>query len=95
DHPWLVADRNREVDMAGWVVKAVEYRKAKRAAGAEVSSSDARVPDKQTVEAAVKAGDVVTKGKPAVDGKTPALPAETPAPPVENGAPDIDSKPTP
>lgn len=89
DHPWLVADCDREVDMAGWVVKAVEYRKAKRATGAEVSSSDDRVPDKQTIEAAVKAGDVVTDAKPApADGMAPA-------PPAENGAPDIDPTPTP
>ncbi|QRV93827.1 mitogen activated protein kinase kinase [Ceratobasidium sp. AG-Ba] len=59
EHPWLVADRTREVDMAGWVAKAVAYREAKRAAGTEVSSSDDTVPDRATVEAAVKAGEVV------------------------------------
>ncbi|KAL5631342.1 hypothetical protein ACGC1H_007010 [Rhizoctonia solani] len=85
DHPWLVADRDREVDMPGWVLSAVQYRKAKRATGAEVSSSDDRVPDKKTVEAAVNAGEVVP---PAEDG----TPAETK--PTENG-PDIDPQPTP
>ncbi|CAE6417099.1 unnamed protein product [Rhizoctonia solani] len=93
DHPWLVADRGREVDMAGWVQTAIEFRKAKRAAGAEVSSSDDRVPDKQTVEAAVKAGDVVVDVKP-----TDAKPVEDGAP-VENGTSeasvDTDPKPVP
>ncbi|KAG8732013.1 hypothetical protein FRC12_019477, partial [Ceratobasidium sp. 428] len=59
DHPWLVADRTREVDMPGWVIQAVAYRDAKRKEGVEVSSSDDTVPDRATVEAAVKAGEVV------------------------------------
>ncbi|CAE6402343.1 unnamed protein product [Rhizoctonia solani] len=89
DHPWLVADRDREVDMSGWVQKAVEFRRAKRAAGAEVSSSDDRVPDKQTVEAAVKAGDVVAaeNGAPAPEDGAPE--------PAENRASEIDPQPTP
>ncbi|CEL60804.1 mitogen-activated protein kinase kinase [Rhizoctonia solani AG-1 IB] len=99
DHPWLVADRGREVDMAAWVEEAIAFRKAKRAAGAEVSSSDDRVPDKKTVEAAVKAGDVVADGNP-----TDAKPAED-VKPTEDGAPaesettevlpDTEPKPAP
>ncbi|KEP48436.1 putative PBS2-tyrosine kinase of the MAP kinase kinase family protein [Rhizoctonia solani 123E] len=81
NHPWLVADRDREVDMSGWVLSAVQFRKAKRAAGVDVSSSDDRVPDKKTVEAAVNAGSVA----PSADD----APADTK--PTEND-PDI---PTP
>ncbi|KAJ1304680.1 hypothetical protein OPQ81_005819 [Rhizoctonia solani] len=97
DHPWLVADQTREVDMSGWVRTAVEYRSAKRAAGAEVSSSDARVLDKQIVEAAVKAGGVAEKPaeKPTADEEKPPVPAQPAPVPAGNGTSDIDSNPTP
>ncbi|KAG9093795.1 hypothetical protein FRC07_011415 [Ceratobasidium sp. 392] len=68
EHPWLVADRTRDVDMPAWVASAVAYRDAKREQGAEVSSSDATVPDRATVEAAVNAGEVVSQ--PEVNGTT-------------------------
>ncbi|KAF8756938.1 kinase-like protein [Rhizoctonia solani] len=84
DHPWLVADRDREVDMAGWVEQAVDFRKAKRAAGAE---------------AAVKAGDVVADGKPTDEKPAESSKPVEDAVPVENGAseapPDTDPKPVP
>jgi len=30
EHPWLVADTTQEVDMAGWVASAIEWRDAQR-----------------------------------------------------------------
>ncbi|KAG9103465.1 hypothetical protein FRC06_010573 [Ceratobasidium sp. 370] len=72
-HPWLVIDQTREVDMPGWVTAAVAYRDAKRAEGSKVSSSEAGVPDRATVGAAVKAGKVVTAPESApVNGVAPA-----------------------
>ncbi|KAG8745206.1 hypothetical protein FRC10_008518 [Ceratobasidium sp. 414] len=76
EHPWLVADRTREVDMPSWVTAAVAYRDAKRTEGSKVSSSEDAVPDRATVEAAIKAGKVVMvpEGAP-VNGVAPAGPA--------------------
>lgn len=73
--------------MIGWVAKAVAYRNAKRAGGAEVSSTDNTVADKQTVEAAVKAGEVDGAEKP-VDGVN-GSPASEPTPNTDG----IDPKP--
>ncbi|KAH7919324.1 kinase-like protein [Leucogyrophana mollusca] len=33
DHPWLLADMDREVDMVGWVARAMEWRDRGRKAG--------------------------------------------------------------
>ena len=30
EHPWLVSDQKREVDMAGWVEKALAWREAEK-----------------------------------------------------------------
>ncbi|KAG8681129.1 hypothetical protein FRC08_015821, partial [Ceratobasidium sp. 394] len=76
EHPWLVADRTREVDMPGWVAAAVAYRDAKRMQGGEISSSEDTVPDRATVEAAVKAGKVITVPENApVNGVAPTEPS--------------------
>lgn len=74
EHPWLVADSQREVDMPTWVAGAVAYRNAKRSAGANVSSSEDQVPDRATLDAAVEAGHVVSVPKvekPMVDDAKP------------------------
>lgn len=69
--------------MPSWVASAVAYRDAKRSGGAEVSSSEDKVPDRATVEAAVKAGEVVA----APEGVDGAKPADKPVePPVEAAA---------
>jgi hypothetical protein len=40
-HPFLVADSQREVDMAGWVARALAHREAQQAlsSGAQESAS--------------------------------------------------------
>ncbi|KAF8608940.1 kinase-like protein [Ceratobasidium sp. AG-I] len=91
EHPWLVADSQREVDMPAWVAGAIAYRDAKRAAGTKVSSSDDKVPDRATVDAAVEAGKVVPAPegeKPAVDGEK--LVVDGAKEPVANGEVKIE-----
>jgi len=41
DHPFLVQDRNRDVDMAGWVLHALAYREAHKADSSSSASSPA------------------------------------------------------
>ncbi|KAL5523707.1 WIS1 [Sanghuangporus baumii] len=44
DHPFLLEDRNRDVDMVGWVERAVAFREANNASPASSASSPASAP---------------------------------------------------
>ncbi|GHJ87391.1 hypothetical protein NliqN6_3793 [Naganishia liquefaciens] len=60
DHPWMKADAEREVDMVGWVARALEARAAKKKNGAAVSSSGPEVAiNHADGPATTTAGDVV------------------------------------
>jgi len=52
-HPWMIEDDNREVDMIGWVARALEARAARQRSGQPISSS---APEVQ--EAASRAGSL-------------------------------------
>jgi len=73
-HPWMIEDDNREVDMIGWVARALEARAARQRSGQPISSS---APEVQ--EAASKAGSLAS----AASGAASTVAKDTTATPDE------------
>lgn len=64
EHPWMKEDEGREVDMAAWVVKALDARSQRKSTGGTVGSSGPEVAEGHAEGPAAEAptNPIVTNG---------------------------------